>query len=379
MLLFLSVALPAQPPQKNTKPVVVTVKGTPRNDIQLKDIVVPTGFVVLSKSGWSESLDKLLFLKEGILVICSKENSQYKEACLFSESGNFKRVISSKDPVDSFGVWSMASWGDEFTLFYPDRHAFSTYTNLVTKPRILPINAFGDMIERTTDGTYVLYNEHNPSEKEGLYYLNLYNKNGELIRKEMPFSHVKDGFGYQLSGFLAKSGRDVLFSPRFVNTIYEVTSTSCTPRYEFDFGDNIPKSIVDNDFWGNEVFEYSFLGERFIRIGNMLLFDYTFKGKRSRGMFDEKTGQAIDLGSIQSDYFLKLLSRGTILSKDDDEFVLALSTWQLQSLKNGNDIDQTALNQACKDLGNTLTKVAKDGNAVLIYFTYKQGACIPKR
>ena len=195
----------------------------------------------------------------------------------------------------------------------------------------------------------------------------------------MPFSHVKDGFGYQLSGFLAKSGRDVLFSPRFVNTIYEVTSTSCTPRYEFDFGDNIPKSIVDNDFWGNEVFEYSFLGERFIRIGNMLLFDYTFKGKRSRGMFDEKTGQAIDLGSIQSDYFLKLLSRGTILSKDDDEFVLALSTWQLQSLKNGNDIDQTALNQACKDLGNTLTKVAKDGNAVLIYFTYKQGACIPKR
>ncbi len=379
VLLFLSVALPAQSFEKDTKPVVVTVKGTPRNDIKLSDLVVPTGYVVLSKSGWSESLEKLLFLKEGILIICSKENSQYKEACLFSESGKFKRVISSTDLVDSFGVWGMASWDDEFTLFYPDRHVFSTYASVVEKPRILPVNTFGDMIERTTDGTYVLYNEHNPSEKEGLFYLNLYDKNGKLIRKEMPFSHVKDGFGYQLSGFLAKSGREVWFSPRFINTIYEVTSAGCTPRYAFDFGDIIPKDIVDNDFWGSEVFKYSFLGERFMRIGNMLLFDYTFKGKRSRGMFDEKTGQAIDFRSIQSDYFSELLSRGAIVSKDEDEFVLALSAWQVQSLNNAEDIDLTALNQAYKGLGNTLTKAALDGNPVLIYFTYKQGASIPKR
>lgn len=124
---------------------------------------------------------------------------------------------------------------------------------------------------------------------------------------------------------------------------------------------------------------YGFLNEWFVKNGPFIQFEYQVNRRICKGLFDINTGQSVNLRHIQGDCFSKLMSNGTVMPKDDDEFVLTIRAEQVQFLADNDLIDLEALNTSCKGLGNTLSKAALDENPVLIYFTYKQGASIPKR
>jgi len=361
-------------------PVLITIHEADRRDIKLEQIIQPTGYVSLKPSGECviRSIEKLLFLKEHILV--QDGESDFDNIWIFDNSGNFKQSIGRQQPGEEFGANNMAAWGDEISLLFPARHAFYTYNSPDDQPSVLKNGAFGDMVERMENGFYVLYNEHNSTETTGMHYIIIYDKDGNIVKKEMPYHADKEIRGYTYTGFLSRSGNDIWFSPPLSNLVYKVEAQDCVPRFQFDFGkNNLPADLAACSPGGSEMGGYGFLNERFVKNGPFIQFEYQVNRRVCKGLFDSNTGQSVNLRHIQGDCFSKLMSNGTVMPKDDDEFVLTIRTEQVQFLADNDLIDLEALNNSCKGLGNTLTKAALDGNPVLIYFTYKQGAGIPKR
>lgn len=358
---------------------LIHVTETQRNDVKLGDLIVPTGFVDLKPSGECSirSIQKLVFLNDAILIQDSE--SDFDNIWVFDNSGHFKQAIGQQEPLEEFGVNAMCALGDKISLLFPSRHSFYTFDQVGAPPRILKNSAFGDMMERLENGHYILYNEHNPTEVTGNNYIVMYDKDGNLLKKQMPYNPEKNAFGYNYTGFLTRSGKDIWFSPPMSDIVYEVNDRGCFPRYEFDFGSKkLPPDLASTAARGSDIQSYSFLNERFVTNMHFIQFEYQSDGGVCHGMFDETTGQSINLRNIRNDCLSNLFSRGTVMPKDEDEFVLVLRTNQVQSLVKNNLIDQAALNTAYGGLGDALLQAANDNHDFLAYFTYKPGANIPK-
>jgi len=357
----------------------INVSQSLRTDLKLSDLIILTGFTILSPSGdcTIRSIHKVIYVSDKIVVLDNE--TDFKNVWMFDNNGTFiEKVFTEGDASNQYkGLNDISAYKDEITLLSAAKREFLSYSINSKIPKTLSTGAIGDMLERTRNGNYILYNEHSGTEVTQNNYLVFYDDSGNLIKTEIPYSIEKENVSYEYTGFLSRSGQQIWFSPPFSNIVYEVGSNGSTPRYEFDFGPaNLPADLQNRKLRLPDVENFGFLNEWFVKNNNMIQFEYQLNNRVCHGIYDESTGQFCDIRNIVIDPYSKLFSRGTVMPKSEDEFILTLRAGQVESLVEDKLADKNSLNQLFPGLGDALETAYNRHQPIILSFKYKEGAKI---
>lgn len=328
-----------------------------------------------------KSIRKVIFTTDRIIILDNE--TDLKNVWMFDDQGNYLRKLAEEgEGTNQYkGLNDMSAYKEEITLLSAAKHTFLNCSTTDRRTKAIFNASIGDMMERTNEGGYVLYNEYSSTDATLNNYLVFYDKECHLIEAKMPYDFEKEGISYSWSGFLSRSDNRIWFSPPFNNTIYEVDEKKrVIPRYQFDFGKyNIPDSVESKNMRPPYVEYYGFAGEWFVKSGNLVQFEYFLNMRVCRGIYDESTGRFCDLRNVARDAFSGLFSRASVMPKNGDEFALVLRAEQVESLMDDRLVDVEALNSSYDRLGDAIKTAYDRHQPILLFFKNKNSAGMAKR
>lgn len=360
--------------------VKIPISQSQRNDIQLSNLLTCTSYVTLSpsKDCTIRSIHKVIFTNDKIILLDNQ--TDFRDVWAFDNQGNYLQELSSEGDASTQhkGLNDISAYQNELTLLSAGKRQFLNYSIDTKDISVMANGSIGDMMERADNGNYILYNEHSGTEATENNYLVFFDKKGNLLKREMPYAIEKENVAYGYTGFLLRSGRQIWFNQPFSNTVYEVRAQGeMTPRYELDFGSsNVPADLLNKKIRLPDVENLGFLHEWFVKNGHMIQFEYQLNNRICHGMFDENTGQFCDFRNIAADAYSRLFSRGTVMPKSEEEFILVLRAEQIESLMDDHLVEKNVLNNLSAGLGDAIETAYNQQQPVILSFRYKEGAAI---
>lgn len=336
----------------------------------------PIGFTVLQKSPDYQlrSIKKVVFTEDGHLLVLDNQ-TDFQDVWLFSPEGTFVRKIGQQgSEEDAYeGLNDVEVRENEITLLAAGRRSLYQYDlqgNLLNKKAT---GAIGDGVVRDAAGNFYLYNEHSATEVSGYHYVLVYDSNGNLLNQFLPYGADRENLAYEYTGFITRSGNEILVNPPFGNTVYTITPTSCTPKYQFDFGaDNVPEALASQPIRFPDVEQYGFLNEWLAVTGDWMQVEYQHQNRIRHGWVDLSTNQLFNLAELAPDAISKLISRSTVMPKGNGQVAVVLRPEQIAALFQANQVQVEALNTLYPGLGTALEAAAAEAEPVLIYLKEKQ-------
>ncbi|WP_246581485.1 6-bladed beta-propeller [Echinicola shivajiensis] len=189
------------------------------------------------------------------------------------------------------------------------------------------LGMYGDKIEQVDKDSYLLYLNHNLSDKSGKFNLVLIDKKGQVRDRFFPIDPQKSNMVIPYSGFLTKSNGELLFSPPFNNEVFHFNLDSRS--FQESISMNINSDYIEEnkaDFLkivNANVLVHDksvrFLGETFMKNEDFILFSYQYKSQRRFGLYSIIEESLISFGKFLNDPLFKLLEKPLYL--DEENFV----------------------------------------------------------
>jgi hypothetical protein len=359
-------------------PISHSVSGS-----NLSDILSLDGFTVLETST-NTSLRSIgeVYFQNGKIIILDNQ-TDFQNIWVFDEpSGKFLRKIGRQSEADAEGYdglndLALSHTGDELVGLVAGKMAFMHYDLSGNLRKKLPNGVFGDEIEMLLNGGYLVYNEYGASDISGLNFLLFYDKDGNLMKRMLPYPQACDGNSYEGVGFLSRSEGAIWFSPPFCNTVFEIEGFNAVPRYQFDFGQSsVPESLRWQKLTGWDVDNYSYLREGFVKMERFAIVQYFDKQRFKTGIFDEQTGKFLDLLEAEQDFLYELPQVGRIFHKGNTSFAVVLEPRRISYLLKEKLLDTAELEKQHPDLLEALKNIGSNSNPILLYFSFKPQARI---
>jgi 6-bladed beta-propeller len=338
------------------------------------DLMQISGFSSLKVTGDCNirTINNVIFKGDNIVVL--DNDTDFKNIWLFNQNGDYLQKIGKQGDEDgAYDYLSGIAWyKDNLICVDAAKNSFFEYDLKGIVHQKIPNGLYGDDVETDEQGNIFAYNECGASEFSGLNYLIVFDKDGNIINKMMPYPKEKDDLSFGYTGTLCKSDNKIWFTPPFSSTIYQVDSKNCIPKYQFDFGEqNIPSNLLEQKINSSDIRDYGFLTEYFAKVGTSLLIETQVKSMIRHGLYNELNQNFYDLNSMERDCLSKLILRGTVINKNNEEFALILRANQVKKLIEQNLVDFDALDTQFAGLGQTFKSMAGNETPVLIYFKPK--------
>jgi hypothetical protein len=311
-----------------------------KSEKKLASMVSVVDVIELQKSAEEKApnVNQVLFGKNEIYIL-DTETDFHSVFAYNKHDGSFIRKVGQQwdgsNPYESLRDICIDEKG-ELTLLSDAKGAFFNYLEEKTNPEVIKNGIIGDQLVRDNNDGYVVYNELSETEVSKNYRLLFFDKSGNLTGRSQSYNPILENAAYDFTGFLRKGGDDIWYSPPFCDTVYSIKGKKVIPSYLVDFGEyKIPEIVREKkiDPSQSELFGKGFLNEWFFKTGNFVQFEYQLQDKVCHGIFNEGTNEFFAIHNFPKDPASLLMSRGTIMPKSNEEFILILRDFQLNSLK----------------------------------------------
>lgn len=354
----------------------------------LSDFFKLDGFILLEESGnskiRSDRNTKLVFIDNKLLVLDNM--TEFQDVWVFDKSdGKYSGKIGFQNENDENGYDGLNdiayNKSDNFIRFCSSaKMHFMDYSADGMLQSTQSSGIIGEETEWLSNGKeMVVYNELNANDISGSNYLIFYDRQGNLLKKSLPYSPDLNGYGYTFTGFLSKSGKHLFFAPPFSDTLFEILSKDqITPRYILDFGSlSIPENIRNKRIYGENVHDNAYLSNQCIQVGKFLIFEYFHQGIVSLGLYDTTNNMFMDFNHSKKDALYDLLQLGELTSVDDNTFAFAISPARLKNLIKNNSIDEPMINSLSVGLWEKIQQGSRqDKNMLILYFKVSPDAAV---
>ncbi|MBD8489826.1 6-bladed beta-propeller [Echinicola sp. CAU 1574] len=202
------------------------------------------------------------------------------------------------------------------------------------------LGMYGDKIEQVDKDSYLLYLNHNLSDKSGEFNLVLIDKKGQIRDKFFPIDPQKSNMVIPFSGFLTKSNGELLFSSPFSNEVFQFDGESRSFQKSISMNINSDymeenkadfQKIVNANVLVHDK-SVRFLGETFMKNNDFILFNYQYKSQRRFGLYSVKEESLKSFSKSLNDPLFKLLEKPLYL--DEENFVyFGISSDQIAYLR----------------------------------------------
>ncbi len=350
--------------------------------LKVSDLVSVQGFTVLEQNNeidW-RGITKMLFKEDGTVVILNYVGDKQDVWLVDQNTGKaLLKVGAQNNEEEGYeGLNDIILDQGDIRFCVAGKMAFKNYDFGGNFRSSIKSGIFGEEMEKTPSGEYVVYNEFNSTKISGLNHLIFYDKKGNISKRIYPYLSSQDGNGYDFAGSLTTSN-GLWFNPPFCDTVFEIIGYKLQPRYYFDFGqNNMPEQIRQKKLTGWDTQKFSFLSRGFAKIGKFIVFEYYENQKIKLGMFDEMTEQFISFNDAEPDFMLELMRLGDIFPKAQQSFALQIRPSRIKYLLNKNLLDLNALDLNNPGLGASLKNAAQNNVPLIVYISIKPNAQIAK-
>ena len=351
--------------------------SAPENDQKLSDWLRLEGFTRLQASDMQgierlRGVSKVLFANGKIIIL--DHDTDFKNVWFFDANTGARlgKMTRANDAVPG-GLQDIALLpNDELCTLEPQERSFRRYGSDGQYHASLANGVVGDRLLCRPNGDYVVYNEYCATPVSGYHQLLYFDRAGNLTRQAWPYPEALDNSGYLFSGFLSASNQSAWFSPPFCDTVYELVQYKIIPRYVFDFGGNgVPEQLRRSRVSGWDLDAYSYLSEDFIKINDMLLFNYFGNQRVQLGFYNERSKMYLNCRKVAKDGFSELLN-GAVFPKGDNSFAVVLSPARIKYLLEHQLIEQEHLKTLSPELQAALAGIDPAGpiDPMLLYFSF---------
>ncbi|MBN8680844.1 MAG: 6-bladed beta-propeller [Chitinophagales bacterium] len=340
-------------------------------DTKASDLFYLQGFTPMEFGAGLDwrGISKILFKEDGTMIILNYIGDKQDVWLVDQRSGKTLLKIGEQNIDDNGyeGVNDIILDQGEIKFCVAGKMAFMNYDLGGTLRSCVKTGVFGEEMEKTSAGEYVVYNEYNSTKISGLNHLVFYDKDGNITKRISPYLASQDGNGYDFAGSLTSS-EGLWFNPPFCDTVYEIAGNKLHPRYFFDFGQTaMPDNVKNKKLTGWDTNKFSFLSKGFAKIGRFIIFEFYDNQKVRLGIYDESTEQFVGFGDFRQDYLFELLRLGDIFPKDAQSFALQIRPSRLNYLLSKNLIDLAALEYHNPGLTVALKNSAQNNVPLILY------------
>lgn len=151
---------------------------------------------------------------------------------------------------------------------------------------------------------YFFINQYK-SELPNYHNLLVTDENFQNVVRLSPYSKKWKSIG-GISGFLTEYKNNFNFASQYSSVVYQLTNKNeLSPKYSFIFEKPLPDNIFQNpDNYNGNIFDFSFLENRFYESNNSLLFLYANKSKSKWGSYIKRENKFYDLEKLVMHYCL---------------------------------------------------------------------------
>ncbi|MFN0175693.1 MAG: 6-bladed beta-propeller [Saprospiraceae bacterium] len=343
------------------------------------DLLSIEGFTALEFNNDVElkGISKILF-KDDMAIVLNYVGDKQDLWVFDQKTGKALTKIGKQnnEPDGYDGLNDIAFDGDEIRCSAAGKMSFMNYDLAGNLRSTTKSGVFGEELERTSSGEYVVYNEYNSTKISGLNHLIFYDRNGNVTKRTYPYPEAQDGNGYGFAGSLTASD-GLWFNPPFCETVFEIVGHKVIPRYVFDFGQKaMPEDVRQKKMSGWDTDKYSFLSDGFAKTGRFLVLEYHDEQKAKLGVFDEVTGRFVCLRDLQQDYLYELIQLGDIFPKGQRSFALVLRPSRIRYMLKNNLLDLDGLGERHPNLVTALKNIEPKSNPLILYLAFKPNASI---
>jgi hypothetical protein len=349
----------------------------------LSDLFMLDGFTCIESNKAKEirGIEDVVFTEGKIFILDNL--SDFQNIWSFNERGDFLGTIGqqSESMPEGYGGlndFCLSSSGHEILGLDAGKLSFKHYDLSGTLLKNLPNGVYGENIEATADGGYIVYNEYGASDVSKHFHLLFFDKSGNLVKRLFPYNEELEGMAFNFSGFIGKSSNTVWFSPPFCDTIYSVSPKGIIPEYFFDFGQSaIPSQLREHKIDGWDVDNYAYITSTFIKMGKFSVFKYFADQRSVFGVFDSNTGNFMSFNDAKKDAYTELLKVGKLFQKDDNSLAFVLESKRIKYLSDRNLLDTPYFESNFPELLKAIKTVNNNnGGTLILYLKMKPEANI---
>lgn len=247
------------------------------------------------------NIDKLLF-DDDLIFVVDKERAQV--VFIYDNEGRLIKAIDEKGkgPREFIEIRDVALDMHQKRICLLDLASrkinFYDYTGEYLESTPIPFlfSSFAYIDSSTI--AFDLQTAYNRNEQIGNHYLVTAEMDGTIHNRAFNYENDEKGFTYWSARHLLSSGENVLFQPRFSNTIYDVREGEVLPFFFLDFlGKGFPdnvKIVTDDQFRG--LFQkYSFLNGEYVDLKESACFAIDTPKGNLYVLYSKNTDKTISL------------------------------------------------------------------------------------